>query len=124
MSPEELDVDIRLRRAYEPPGPDDGYRVLVDRVWPRGARHDVLRLDEWCREIAPSTELRRWFGHDRGRWAAFRERYRAELDGNPHVARLAALARRQRLTLVFGAADTERNQAVVLRELLGELAAS
>src|SRR5690606_5976338 len=111
---------IRLRRAYEPPARGDGYRVLVDRGWPRGVDKATLALDEWCRDVAPSTELRRWFGHDPARWEEFRARYRRELEGNPHVARLAALAARGRVTLVYGAADTEHNQAVVLRGVLLE----
>ena len=110
--------EIRLRRAYDDPGPDDGYRVLVDRIWPRGVTRDALRVDEWCRGVAPSTGLRRWFGHDPARWEEFRRRYRAELAGNPHVARLAGIAATQTLTLVYGAADPEHNQAVVLREVL------
>lgn len=112
------DDAIRLRRAYDPPGEDDGYRVLVDRVWPRGVRRDDLALDEWCRDVAPSTDLRRWFGHDPAKFAEFRDRYLAELAGNPHVTRLAGLASSGPMTLVYGAADTEHNQAVVLRDAI------
>lgn len=104
-----------MSRAYDPPGPDDGYRALVDRVWPRGVRRADLALDEWCRDVAPSADLRRWFGHDPARWDEFQTRYRAELATSPDVARLAGIARDRPLTLVFGAADRERNQAVVLR---------
>ncbi len=114
-------MDVRLKRAYDEPDPSDGARVLVDRVWPRGRSRDALRLAAWERDIAPSTELRRWFGHDPARWAEFRSRYDAELrepDRQAAMGRLAGLAAAGRLTLVFGAADTERNQAVVIRDAL------
>ncbi|HEX5451427.1 MAG TPA: DUF488 family protein [Candidatus Limnocylindrales bacterium] len=122
-----MDVDVRLSRAYDPPGPDDGRRVLVDRVWPRGRRRDVLQLDGWLREVAPSNDLRHWFGHEPAKWEEFRRRYRAELAGlqaAPLVDQLVDEARRGRLTLVYGAADRERNQAVVLAELIRERAAA
>lgn len=109
-------LSVHLRRAYEAPGDDDGYRVLVDRLWPRGVKRDDLPIDEWCKDLAPSTELRRWFGHDPALWEEFRTRYAAELAGNPDVDRLANLARRGTVTLVYGARDTEHNQAVVLRD--------
>lgn len=112
-----------MKRAYEPPAPDDGIRVLVDRVWPRGRSREALALAGWERDVAPSDELRRWFGHDPGRWDAFRRRYRVELetpDRQAALARLAALARTGTLTLVYGAADEDHNQAVVLREVLAE----
>lgn len=115
---------ITLRRAYDEPGPDDGYRVLVDRLWPRGVRRDDLQLDEWCKEIAPSSDLRKWFGHDPAKWDEFQERYRTELAGNEDVDRLAAIAADGQLTLVYGAADTEHNQAVVLRTEIETRAAS
>ncbi|HEX5466301.1 MAG TPA: DUF488 family protein [Candidatus Limnocylindrales bacterium] len=116
-------MDIRLSRAYDEPGPDDGQRVLVDRVWPRGRKRETLHLDAWMREVGPSDELRHWFGHEPERWPEFRRRYRAELAAPPRaelVDELAARAQRGRLTLVFGAADRERNQAMVLAELLRE----
>jgi len=116
-------IDIRLKRAYDPPTEDDGQRVLVDRVWPRGVARDAARLDAWERDVAPSTALRRWFGHDPARWEEFRRRYRAELGQPPAstaLERLAERARRGRLTLVYSARDTERNQAVVLAEALHE----
>lgn len=112
-------VDVRIKRAYEPPSDDDGYRVLVDRLWPRGVSREGARLDEWARDLAPSTELRRWFGHEAGRFEEFRRRYTAELAA--HEARLEELRRRARggtVTLVYGARDTERNGAVVLAEVL------
>jgi uncharacterized protein YeaO (DUF488 family) len=117
---------VRIRRAYEPPTAADGYRVLIDRVWPRGVTQAEARLDEWARDLAVSPALRRWFGHDPARWEEFRRRYRAELLAPERRAALEALARRGRegtLTLVFGARDEQHNNAVVLAELLRELGA-
>ena len=113
--------DVRLKRAYDPAEPGDGYRALVDRLWPRGVSKERARLDEWARELAPSTELRTWFGHDPERFAEFERRYRAELAA--HDEKLDELRRRARegtLTLVYGARDEEHNDAVVLAELLRE----
>lgn len=117
--------DIRLKRIREPPADDDGVRVLVDRLWPRGVRRADARLDHWLRELAPSTELRKWFGHDPARWEGFRHHYRDELAAVPDaLCTLLDLCRGGRVTLLFAARDTEHNQAVVLREvLLAELAA-
>lgn len=110
---------IKLKRAYEPPARGDGTRVLVDRIWPRGVSKGAAALDHWLKEVAPSTELRRWFGHDPARWTEFRRRYRSELAQHPEaLAGLRRLARGGPLTLVYGARDTEHNEAVVLRELL------
>ena len=110
---------VRLKRAYERPVASDGYRVLIDRLWPRGIKRDDSRLDEWARELAPSTELRRWFGHDPDRFEEFRCRYTAELAGQEEKLReLRRRARRGTLTLVYGARDTEHNDAVVLAEIL------
>ena len=114
-------MSIRLQRAYGDPGPGDGYRVLVDRVWPRGRSRETLRLDEWVPDLGPSSELRRWFGHDPARWEAFRERYREELAAPARQASLDALAGRAMagtLTLVYGARDEEHNQARVIAEEL------
>ena len=112
-------VSVRLKRAYEPPAPTDGYRVLIDRLWPRGVARTNARLDEWARELAPSTELRRWFGHDPARFAEFRQRYVEELSAQEEKLReLRGRARNTTLTLVYGARDTEHNDAVVLAELL------
>jgi uncharacterized protein YeaO (DUF488 family) len=119
-------MKISIKRAYEDPAPADGYRVLVDRVWPRGRSKDVLAIDEWLREIAPSTELRKWFAHDPRRWNDFQERYLTELDAPEQKERLHALlaaAGKRPITLVYGAKDEEHNQAVVLRGLLTRLAA-
>jgi len=112
-------VDIQLKRAYEEPSPADGYRVLVDRLWPRGVSRDRAHLDEWTRELAPSAELRRWFGHDPERYDEFRRRYREELAAHEYkVDELRGRARQGTLTLVYAARDTEHNDAVVLAELL------
>ncbi len=112
-------MDVRLKRAYEEPAISDGYRVLIDRLWPRGVSKTDAELDEWARELAPSRELRRWFGHDPERFDTFRERYTDELA--PHDDKLRELrgrARKGRLTLVYSARDEEHNDAVVLAELL------
>ncbi len=103
--------NARLRRACDDPTPDDGHRVLVDRVWPRGRTKEQLRLDAWAPDVGPSTQLRKWFGHDPARWEEFQGRYRAELADPDRAKALDALAERARrrpLTLVFGARDTER----------------
>jgi len=110
---------VGLRRAYDPP--DGGYRVLVDRVWPRGLTRDALALDAWLRELAPSAALRKAFGHDPARWEAFRRDYLRELSAGEQQARMRELlesAGHRRIVLVYGARDTERNQAAVLREAL------
>jgi uncharacterized protein YeaO (DUF488 family) len=112
-------MDIRLKRAYESPSPSDGYRVLIDRLWPRGVSRAEARLDEWAKELAPSAELRRWFGHDPQRFAEFRRRYVIELRRErPRLADLRRRARRGPLTLVYSAHDIEHNDAVVLAEIL------
>jgi len=110
---------VRLKRAYEPPAPDDGMRILIDRLWPRGVKKANAGIDEWIREIAPSTELRKWFGHDPERWPEFRRRYQLEIRTHPaEFNRLRELAQSRRITLVFAARDEVHNDAVVLRELL------
>jgi len=119
-------MSIALKRAYDPPGAKDGQRILVDRVWPRGITKDDLHLDGWYREIAPSTQLRKWFGHDPERWPAFQKRYLAELrraNLREPLSELAKLAERGKITLVFGARDEEHNQAIVLRDYLRTLIA-
>lgn len=117
-------MDIQIRRAYEPPRRGDGYRILVDRVWPRGVSRGDLELDEWRKEIAPSTRLRQWFGHDPERWQEFQERYFAELEPQQDAVRdLVQRARRGRITLVYGARDPDHNQAVALRAYLRARAA-
>lgn len=117
-----MKYSIWIRRIYLPPRPSDGYRVLVDRLWPRGLPKAEAQVDEWARDVAPSDALRQWFAHDLHRWEPFQERYRAELHGRPdELARLAVRARRGRLTLLFAARDEAHNNAVVLREVLAEM---
>ncbi len=109
----------RIKRAYEPASSEDGYRVLVDRLWPRGVSKDTAKLDVWMKELAPSATLRRWFGHDPARFAEFDTRYRKELESAAELlTELRRRARRGRVTLVYGAHDELHNNAVVLRELL------
>ncbi|HLH77364.1 MAG TPA: DUF488 domain-containing protein [Candidatus Binataceae bacterium] len=112
---------VSIKRAYEPADRADGVRILVDRLWPRGIKKEAAQLDQWMRELGPSNELRRFFGHDPARWQEFRQRYRAELERaevQPLLEELGRISRRGRLTLVYSAKDEEHNQAVVLKELL------
>jgi uncharacterized protein YeaO (DUF488 family) len=110
---------LRLKRVYEPAAPDDGLRILIDRLWPRGLSKDKAAVDHWMKDIAPSTDLRKWFGHDPDRWPEFRRRYMEELrQHTPLLDQLVDLTRTQTVTLVFGAHDEEHNDAVVLGEVL------
>jgi len=110
---------IKLKRAYDAPGPDDGYRVLVDRLWPRGVAKDAAHIDLWLKDIAPSTELRQWFNHDVARWSEFRRRYRAEIKEHPEaLAQLMAASRKGPVTLIYGAKDGEHNNAAALKEYI------
>jgi uncharacterized protein YeaO (DUF488 family) len=112
-------MDVRVKRVYEPAMPADGYRVLIDRLWPRGVSRERARLDAWERELAPSRELRQWFGHEPSRFEEFRRRYLEELrEQRPRIAALRRLARRGTLTLVYSARDTDHNDAVVLAEVV------
>jgi uncharacterized protein YeaO (DUF488 family) len=112
-------ANVRLKRAYEPPARSDGARILIDRLWPRGVTKKSAAIDEWLKDIAPSTALRKWFGHDPARWQEFRRRYEGEVRQNPeHLGSLRARARRGPITLVFSAHDEVHNDAVVLRQLL------
>lgn len=112
-------MDVRLKRAYEPAASSDGYRVLIDRLWPRGVSRAAVKLNKWERELAPSTELRQWFGHQPGRFEQFRRRYMDELScERPRLAELRRQARSGPLTLVYSARDSEHNDAVVLAEVL------
>lgn len=114
-----LAVSIWVRRAYEAPTRNDGYRVLVDRVWPRGVSKEELEIDGWIRDLAPSTRLRKWFDHDPARWEEFQRRYFQELRGKKAPIRgLLARIQRGRVTLVYGARDTDHNNAVALRTFL------
>jgi uncharacterized protein YeaO (DUF488 family) len=111
--------NIRLKRAYEKPSPADGTRILVDRLWPRGISREKAALDGWMKEIAPSTELRKWFAHDPKRWEEFRRRYSEELRAHPErLEELRSFARKGTLTLVYAAHDEAHNDAVVLRDVL------
>jgi uncharacterized protein YeaO (DUF488 family) len=112
-------VDVRLKRAYEPAASSDGHRVLIDRLWPRGVSRERAKLDEWERELPPSTELRQWFGHEPSRFEEFRRRYIDELRSRrPRLTELRRWARNGILTLVYAARDTEHNDAVVLADVL------
>ena len=114
---------VQIKQVYDPAEPGDGYRVLVDRLWPRGLSRDKVKVDQWIREIAPSNVLRKWFGHDPSRWAEFRERYRKELDEPERKRILETLKEKARsgtLTLVYGAKDPAHNQAVVLMDTIIE----
>jgi uncharacterized protein YeaO (DUF488 family) len=114
-------VTVAQKRVYEEPEPGDGVRVLVDRLWPRGLSKERARVDVWLKDVAPSRDLRVWFGHDPAKFSEFRRRYAAELaeePGRAAFAELREMARAQHVTLVFAAHDTEHCNAVVLRELL------
>jgi uncharacterized protein YeaO (DUF488 family) len=112
---------IHLKRVYEAPDKQDGYRILVDRIWPRGLSKEVAAVDLWLRDLAPSTALRKWFGHDPARWTEFKRRYMQELNGEEASAALAQFhaVKNTRVTLLFAAKDTEHNNAVALQEYLG-----
>ena len=114
---------IKLKRIYDPPSEDDGYRILVDRLWPRGLSKSKARIDLWLRDIAPSNELRKWFSHKPERWGEFKKRYREELKSKEELLRkLIELEKRYRvITLLYAARDREHNNAVVLREALEEI---
>lgn len=115
-------MKVALKRVYEPSSKADGTRVLVDRLWPRGLSKEKADVDLWLKEIAPSTELRRWFGHDPGKWAEFQKRYHAELEANPEtMAELKTAIGVGPATLVYGAKDEEHNDAVVLAAYLANL---
>jgi uncharacterized protein YeaO (DUF488 family) len=112
-------LNIRLKRAYDPPSAEDGLRVLVDRLWPRGLAKTEAAIDCWLKEVAPSSELRRWFGHDPRKWNEFRRKYQVELSGRGDLLKeLRQAAGEGPLTLVYSARDQEHNQAVVLRDVL------
>jgi uncharacterized protein YeaO (DUF488 family) len=114
-------VDVRAKRVYEDAGAGDGYRVLIDHVWPRGVSRERANLDEWARELAPSDKLRKWFDHVPERFDEFRSRYREELkDQREPVEELRSRARKRPVTIIYAARDREHNNAVVLAELLRE----
>ena len=112
-------MSIDLKRAYDPPAKSDGCRILVDRIWPRGIAKDDLQVDAWLKDLAPSTGLRKWFGHDPKKWDEFKRRYARELEQRSDaLEQLVEKARAGHVTLVFGAKDTEHNNAVALKEHL------
>ena len=112
----------RVKRVYDEPTKSDGRRVLVDHLWPRGLKKNEAQIDEWLKEIAPSTRLRKWFGHDPARWKEFKKKYAAELDGQrDQVEKLAREASKRRITLLFSAKDTQHNNAVALKEYIEKL---
>ncbi|HON51134.1 MAG TPA: DUF488 domain-containing protein [Candidatus Sumerlaeota bacterium] len=109
---------VMLKRAYESPAKTDGKRILVDRLWPRGLAKVKAKIDLWLKDVAPSTELRQWFGHDPEKWLEFKKRYRAELKDNPALSELQALSRQGNITLIYAARDQLHNEAVVLKQIL------
>ena len=110
---------VKIKRIYDPASPGDGKRILVDRLWPRGIRKEDASIDEWLKDIAPSAELRKWFGHDPAKWHGFKNRYRGELKGKSGIVdRLRQESQTQTVTLVFAAADAEHNNAAVLRDII------
>ena len=113
---------IRIKRAYEPASATDGQRILVDRLWPRGMSKERAKIDRWAKELAPSTALRKWFGHDPAKWAEFQQRYKRELQANGEALQeIAGIARSCTVTLVFGARDLHHNEAVVLQDVIETL---
>ncbi len=116
-------MGVQTKRAYESPSPQDGYRVLVDGLWPRGMSKEKLRVDDWMRAIAPSAPLRKWYSHQPEKWEEFRRRFRAELGKAPRKELLEELvkrARKENVTLVFGARDAQRCNATVIAEMIRE----
>ena len=111
-------MSIVLKRAYVPAAASDGSRVLIDRLWPRGVTKTEAHIDLWVKDLAPSTELRKWFGHDPEKWTEFQQRYRAELKGKEGLPDIRALSRKGTVTLVYGAKDEQHTHALVLKEVL------
>lgn len=112
-------MSVQIKRVYEPYAESDGYRVLVDRLWPRGISKDEAHVDQWLKEVAPSTELRQWFHHEEGKWREFEAKYRQELKNSEALKELTGLVRKHKiLTLVYSAKDEKNNQAIVLKELI------
>lgn len=110
---------IRVKRVYDPAAPGDGLRILVERLWPRGVKKENAKLDDWLKEVAPSTELRKWFSHDPAKWLVFQTRYRAELDTHPEAWQpILAAAKKGKVTLLFSSHDTEHNNVVTLKKYL------
>lgn len=113
---------LKLKRVYDPPSRDDGKRILVDRLWPRGIKRGDAKIDEWLKDIAPSNELRRWFSHEPSKWQEFKAKYREELKGKTElIERIQKEAKKGTVTLLFAARDAEHNNAVVLKEVIEEI---
>jgi uncharacterized protein YeaO (DUF488 family) len=111
--------NVKLKRAYDDPVAADGMRILVDRLWPRGVKKEAAAIDLWAKDLTPSTELRKWYGHDPARWTEFRHRYTAELrQHTEQLDKIRELARRGTVTLIYAARDQEHNEAVIIRDLL------
>lgn len=115
-------MNISIRRVYDPAQKDEGKRILVDRLWPRGISKEAAHIDLWLKEVAPSTELRKWFSHDPEKWEEFKKRYSLELAGNPAMAELRDLAKKGPICLLYGARDHDHNQAIVLADTLRQQA--
>ncbi len=110
---------VKIKRIYEPASPDDGKRIYIDRLWPRGMKKEEVKIDEWLKEISPSDDLRKWFGHDPSKYAEFKRRYKKELDKRKEtLERLRKEAKRETVTLLFSAKDVEHNNATVMQEVL------
>jgi len=112
---------LKIKRVYDPVSTDDGKRILIDRLWPRGINKEKAHIDEWVKEIAPSNELRKWYSHDPAKWAEFKKRYRKEIAGEAErLKKIKAEAREQTVTLLFSSKELERNNAVALKEMLDQ----
>ena len=112
---------IQIKRVYDPPGPEDGKRILVDRLWPRGIKKEKLKMDEWLKEIAPSDKLRKWFSHDPKKYEEFKKRYAGELEEKSEILkRIKNEAKKGKVTILFSAKDAEHNNATVLKNLLDQ----
>ena len=114
--------NIKIKRVYNDPEDSDGYRILIDRIWPRGLSKEDAQLDDWNKDLAPSTKLRKWFDHDPDKFEIFSEKYKKELENsNEYLKKLIEKAQDNTLTLLYGAKDTEHNQAVVLKQVIEDL---
>ncbi len=112
---------IKIKRIYDPASSDDGKRIYIDRLWPRGMKKEEVKIDEWLKEISPSDSLRKWFGHDPAKYAEFKRRYTKELEKHPEILeRIRKEGKKETVTLLFSAKDVEHNNATVMRELLSE----
>jgi len=112
-------MNIKIKRIYEPYSEDDGFRILIDRLWPRGMKKEDARIDKWLKEIAPSTELRKWFNHEAEKWEQFRVKYHAELNNSPALDELFAdVNKNKTVTLLFSSREENRNHAIVLRQFI------